>query len=361
MPPRSLASLAAAAALAAALGPAAACARAAAPDAAAAVAPMTAAERASTVEDLAKTLEDYFVFPDVGAKYAARLRERLAAGAYDALSDPDAFSWQATHDLMQVSKDGHLRLQTEAKWGVSRSGPPPASAPAAGAAKPSAPKGLEDARRIGDVAYLRFNEFVETPEQAKAVSDFLRANADAGAVVIDMRPHRGGGLLVMDAILPLLFENDATLVRMETRAAAAAAGGGMPPYASIVSREGPPTVVRSDHVVRPDATETRLRDKPVYLLTAKRTASAAEHFALALKRTGRAVLIGETTNGAGHYGGLRPIGERFAAFVPVGRTYDPDTGEGWEGTGLAPDVPVPADQALEEALKRLRAAGVRTE
>jgi C-terminal processing protease CtpA/Prc len=109
-------------------------------------------------------------------------------------------------------------------------------------------------------------------------------------------------------------------------------------------------------VVRPDARETRLRTAPIYYLTSRRTGSAAEHMALALKRTGRATLIGEPTAGANHFGLLKPFG-RFAAFVPFGRTYDPDTGRDWEGAGVAPDVRVHPDQALDEALKRAAAAG----
>jgi hypothetical protein len=66
------------------------------------------------------------------------------------------------------------------------------------------------------------------------------------------------------------------------------------------------------------------------------------------------MLRANLASGAGHFGGLMPIGERFAAFVPVGRTYDPDTDWDWEGRGVAPDVQVPADQALEVALARAR-------
>ena len=56
-------------------------------------------------------------------------------------------------------------------------------------------------------------------------------------------------------------------------------------------------------------------------------------------------------------GGIVPLdGDMtFAAFIPVGRTFDPDTNEGWEGTGVKPHVEVPADKALDEAL---RLAGV---
>jgi C-terminal processing protease CtpA/Prc len=48
---------------------------------------------------------------------------------------------------------------------------------------------------------------------------------------------------------------------------------------------------------------------------------------------------------------MAPMGKGYAAFIPVGRTFDPDTGQSWEGTGVKPDVEVPADKALDQALK----------
>ena len=51
------------------------------------------------------------------------------------------------------------------------------------------------------------------------------------------------------------------------------------------------------------------------------------------------------------------MGKGYAAFIPVGRTFDPDTGESWEGTGVKPDVAVPADKALGEALKLAGVSG----
>jgi C-terminal processing protease CtpA/Prc len=46
------------------------------------------------------------------------------------------------------------------------------------------------------------------------------------------------------------------------------------------------------------------------------------------------------------------VNDKFGAFVPIGRAYDPRTGNGWEGTGVKPDIEVPAERALVEALVR---------
>nr|MBA3835000.1 hypothetical protein [Sphingomonas sp.] len=157
----------------------------------------------------------------------------------------------------------------------------------------------------------------------------------------------------MDLLFPQLFQQPTVLVEMDTRAAVDARSGNPIDEASLRKIAGPDGVVRRQHFVIPAARPTGLRSAKAYLLTSDRTASAGEHLSLSLKRTKRATLIGETTRGAGHYGSVEQLDKDFTfdAFVPVGRTFDPDTGEGWEGVGVKPDVEVPADKALDEALK----------
>jgi C-terminal processing protease CtpA/Prc len=98
--------------------------------------------------------------------------------------------------------------------------------------------------------------------------------------------------------------------------------------------------------------DTPLRKAKVYLLVSNKSASAAEHFALALKSSGRATLIGEATAGANHFGGGQPLNEHFGVWMPVGRTYDIKTGKDWEGDGVAPDIAADPRQALVVALEK---------
>ena len=320
--------------------------------------PVTATESRAVAISLADELEGKFVFPDVGKRYAALLRSKAAAGAYDAAGTRAALASMLTDDVQKVAADGHLRVHVippegRAELAARRqaAASPQASVPAPAS---SPPPSLDEARLLAPgIAYIRFSAFFGSDEATRRVIDLLEANADVETVIFDIRTHRGGGLAEMDAILPYFFAAPTSLVQMDTRLAVEQAGGGPLADGPRLRRiAGPAEVVRREHHVVPHASERRLQDAKVYLLTAGRTASAAEHFALAMKRTGRATLIGEATAGAGHFGGMLPLNDNFAAFIPVGRTFDPDTGEGWEGSGVSPDVAVPPADALVEALVR---------
>src|SRR5262249_20562776 len=98
----------------------------------------------------------------------------------------------------------------------------------------------------------------------------------------------------------------------------------------------------------------RRPDVPVYVLTSRRTASAGEMFAFSLKMSHRATIVGERTAGAGHSVRFTPRPHGFFMLVPISRNVDPRTGAEWEGEGVAPDVDVSADRALDVALERIR-------
>ena len=93
---------------------------------------------------------------------------------------------------------------------------------------------------------------------------------------------------------------------------------------------------------------------PLLVLTDRMTASAAESFVFGLERHDRITTIGEVTAGAGHLADVRRLPGGFGFQLPVGRTYDPETGIGWEGTGIQPDVATEAADALDVALARIR-------
>jgi hypothetical protein len=296
--------------------------------------------RNATLEDLAQQLTERFVDPAVARQYAAMLRANAASGKYAAMGDDAAFAQAVTDDLQAVHFDGHLKLLL------------PDGAPAT----PSPRGPIEDsqtveatARLTPDIAYIRLGDFLNQEGAIPAIRKFLADNADAKTLIFDVRTHRGGGLAEMDVMFPMIFDKPQVLVGMDTRANVASP---LNDSTTLHRVPGPDGVVRREHRVIPAAPIGNLQKVKIFVLASGRTASAGEHFVLAMKRTHRATIIGETTYGAGNFGGGVPVDGGFSAWIPVGRTFDPDTNKGWDYFGIAPDVPVPVEQALVEALVR---------
>lgn len=294
--------------------------------------------------DLADRLERDYVDPEVGKAYAARLRERSGAGAYDALVDA-ALADAVTADLQAVNPDRHLKV---------RRNRPPAGAAGASASQPRPewPEAIGKGEWLAPgIAYLRINQFPGTPQSVAAMRAFTESFRSADTIIFDARSHNGGGLDEMDVLFPVLFDTPQRLLIMDMRRSVDERVGGFLEEGPTLRRiQGPETVVRREHMVLPYSDPAMRSSARVFLLTSPRSASAAEHFAFSLKRTGRATLIGETTAGAGNFGAGVSLGPDYRVFIPSGRTLDPDTGKGWEGVGIAPHIAVPWREALVRAL-----------
>ena len=92
-----------------------------------------------------------------------------------------------------------------------------------------------------------------------------------------------------------------------------------------------------------------LADKPAFVLTSKSTFSGAEEFTYNLKNLKRATIVGETTGGGAHPVDGHRIDDHFMIGVPFARAVNPISKKNWEGTGVEPDVPVKASEALDKA------------
>ncbi|KAK2876975.1 hypothetical protein Q8A67_021071 [Cirrhinus molitorella] len=89
--------------------------------------------------------------------------------------------------------------------------------------------------------------------------------------------------------------------------------------------------------------------KSVIVLISGATAGAAEEFVFIMKRLGRTMIIGETTRGGCHPPETFRVGESSTFLsIPISHS-DTAHGPSWEGAGIAPHIPVPAEAALDTA------------
>lgn len=304
--------------------------------------PLKDGEGRAVAEKLAAELELNFVYPEQAERYSAMLRSNITAGRYDKGSRIE-LARKLTDDLQAVEKDGHLHVELREPererggGGGPRSGSPPL---------------IQSAKEIAPgVAYIRFTAFMGGDEEVAAVRKFMADNKDAKAIIFDLRNHHGGGLAEMDVIFPYLFAEKTPLVTLEMPRSTFDRHGSPFGDGATLEMVKDDRFVRTTHVAIPNEVAS-LRTAKVYLLVSNVTGSAAEHFSLAFKSTGRGTLIGEATAGANHFGGPAPLNENFAVWMPVGRTFDIKTGKDWEGSGVAPDIEIDPKQALVAALEQ---------
>ncbi|WFL76075.1 S41 family peptidase [Altererythrobacter arenosus] len=310
-------------------------------DSAASCATAVANSSEATACALASELERGFVYPAVGERYAAMLRGNVASGAYASLGGRE-LAERLTSDLQAVQSDGHLRVSVAEADAEHQ--------PRAGSGE--RPSMVEQPGWIAPgIAFVRFNGFPGDSAVTAEAAKFMEEHKEAEAIIFDIRTNGGGGIDQMDVIFPWLFDKPTRLVTMATRRSIDEEMGSMFGNPTLIESGSTPQEVVREHWIAPNE-HGELRDARVYVLTGPRTGSAAEHFALAMKHTGRATLVGEATYGANHFGGENLLPGGFTVFVPVGRTYDPVTGKDWEGDGVAPDVEVSVEQALEWVLRQ---------
>jgi len=168
-------------------------------------------------------------------------------------------------------------------------------------------------------------------------------------------PAELGGATAV-AAMGFLASSDALIIDLRQN------GGGSPSMIQLLSSYffAEPTHLNSFYIRRTDETQQfwtqahvegeRMTDVPIWVLTSGRTFSAAEEFTYNLKNLERATIVGETTGGGAHpVDGHRLDNYPVLVAVPFGRAVNPVTGTNWEGTGVAPDLERPADQALDVA------------
>jgi catechol 2,3-dioxygenase-like lactoylglutathione lyase family enzyme len=286
-----------------------------------------AAARRAVIETAAEALRSRYVFPDVGERAAMALESALAAGEYDDVADNTAFAQRLTADLQAVANDKHLRLSAFGQpFADPGAAPPPLQNEA----------GIVRADRLADnVGYLEIVAFPPLEAFQAPLDRAMAALRETRALIIDARRH-GGGTPTSETYLA------SYLVEAGQRVA----------VNKFISRNPGTETFRTEEFWT-SPTPFSYSGKPVYVLTSGRTFSGGEALAYDLRALRLARVVGETTAGGAHPGGMVPVGAGFAMFVPTGRGENPTTGSNWQNVGVVPDVAVPAADALKVALEQL--------
>jgi len=297
-----------------------------------------AAERDAAVDALAQVIEDEFFDAQRAATIASGMRTAEDEGAFD-----DAATAQALAEALTA----HLHEQ-DRHFSVRYIGPEAAAAQLAReASEDSGARDAANAEQVaqlarrnfafdgveilpGNIGYIEMRGFAPIDPAEPTARAALEFVAHTDAVIFDLRRNGGGDPTMVQYLTSHFLEP-----------------GGETLINTFVSRDYEyPNQMWS----LPSHPAGHRPDVPIYVLISGDTASAGEGFSYHLQAMQRAILVGETTYGAGNPGGVHIVSEGYGVFVSTGSARNPITGTNWEGTGVTPDIEIDADQALDRAL-----------
>lgn len=288
--------------------------------------------RSAIIDVLLKELNDTYVFAETAKKMETDIRARIGAKEYDTITSARAFAEKLTSDLQAISKDKHIRVRYSHQVLPSRQDrrePTAAETEQSKWFNRRINYGFEKVERLnGNVGYIDLRGFSDEEAGAETVAAAMTFLKNTEALIFDLRQNGGGNPAMIALISSYLF-------------------GDKPVHLNdLYWRKANKT---NEFWTKPESAKIKFGDKDIYVLTSNYTFSGAEEFAYNLKNLKRATIIGETTGGGAHPGGVVRLGDHFGVFIPGGRAINPISKTNWEGTGVEPDIKAPKEQALKIA------------
>jgi tetratricopeptide (TPR) repeat protein len=292
------------------------------------------AYKLEVLQKIASLLETKYVIPEMAIKYGEEFKKKFESGSYESTTNPKEFAEQVTADLISITKDKHKNFRLIESSDIGEK-------PESSLHHPiryhrlgiKENKGFSKLEWIeGNIGYLDIRRFYNISDIRDMVNATMRILSNANAIIIDLRENGGGS---GDYLSSYFLKHPTQLNSWYFRGA---------------------DFLKEAWTFKEIGVE-RLTDVPLFLLTSKRTFSAAESFAYDMKIRGRATIIGDSTKGGAHSVDLFKIDDQFEIYIPTARAINPITGGNWEGTGVIPDIPVPSESALETAIVSAKKAG----
>lgn len=294
---------------------------------------MDETSRQHVITSLIKQLKDGYVFPRKAIAIGKTLYENQQNNLYKNIKSGEKFASTLTSQLQQETGDKHLQIEFN-----------PQGIPTAQNAEELAASeafememwrahnfGIEKIERLRfNIGYFKLSAFGPINEVGPLLASGMNLLNNMDSLIIDLRGNFGGNEQTVQLLASYLLNKRTHLLSMYRRAG------------DITEQHWSSDYVEGKRFAQ---------EKEVYILIDGDSFSAAEDFSYTMKNLKRATLIGETTGGAAHSGDSVRLSNHFNLFLPTGRPISPITNTNWEGTGVNPDVPVAAENALNKAQK----------
>ena len=269
--------------------------------------PIDESVRVRVIDAVCKALNDDYVFPDVAKKMDEAIHERAKSKTYEGITSAKGLARTLTDHLQAVSHDKHLRVfyshDTIPKRPEGMHEPTAQDRERMRRQGVATNHGFEKVERLeGNVGLIVFNMFFPAEYAAETAIAAMNFLGSTDALIFDLRRNGGGDPAMVALICSALFGDESVHLN------------------DLYFR---PNNETRQYWTMPYIPVKRYLDKPVYVLTSKRTFSGAEEFTYNLKNLKRATIVGETTGGGANPGG--PAGRRsLRGLRPIGPCHQPD-------------------------------------
>jgi len=296
---------------------------------------LDAVRKQAVVDEIATIFNKSYIFAETARKVGEALRAKLKSGDFDTIDAAPAFAQAVSAVILDVSKDRHtgFAYNPAVAEDIRR---------LAGRSEEEAKKvrerQLEESRRdnfgfrkverlAGNIGYLDFRGFAAPAEAGPTAVAAMNFLAHCDAVIVDLRQNGGGDPAQIQLISSYFFAEPVHLNDLYARA----------------------TDTTENYWTLPYVPGAKAAGADLYILTSSRTFSGAEEFTYNMKNLKRATVIGETTGGGAHPTTTAIVQRDFILRVPYARAINPVSKTNWEGTGVTPDIAVPAAEAFDRA------------
>ena len=281
---------------------------------------ITKKEKKVLLKLVSEKLMESYINLDTAKKMAAELQSN--AKKYKSITSSKEFSKILTKDLQKVSKDLHLKVNFEPKR-IAQS-------------KRVMPKEMQLKREKmmamrmaevnfgftevkvlnGNIGYINLRMFADMKYAKETATAAMRFLSNTNAIIIDLRTN-GGGVPNMMQLLASYFTDEKPVL-----------------LSNFYERK----TNNKTQLFTFKSIDGKRRKTPLYILTSKRTFSAAEAFTYTLKHLGKAVVVGETTRGGANRTKRVNLNDEFTISVPYIEATHPVTKTNWEGKGVQPNI-----------------------
>ena len=284
------------------------------------------------ISNLVKNLNTSYVFPKIAKQIQTSLQSKKKQSEYTKITSGLKFAEKLTKDLYEISKDKHLRIRfSYSKLPVRKAVSRPTKEEVENRLRQMSDRnyGFEKVERLdGNIGYIELRGFMSRRQGKETVAAAMNFVANTDALIFDLRRNGGGSPNMVALICSYLFGDEKVHLN------------------DLYFRPADQT---QEFWTTPKVQGKKYLGKDVYILTSKRTFSAAEEFSYNLRNLKRATIVGETTGGGAHPGGTFRLSGHFGAFISTGRAISPITKTNWEGVGVKPHIAVSKEKALKTA------------